>query len=48
MWFNLAAENGDEDAIKERKKLIETLSQSQIKEAERLTRECVDNNYKGC
>ena len=48
MWFNIVAANGDKDAEEERKKLNKTLSQSQVQEAQRLTRECVKKNYKGC
>ena len=48
MWFNLAEENGDKEAGEERDKLNKTLSQSQIQEAQRLARECVKKNYKGC
>ena len=48
MWFNIAAANGDKDAEEKRNKLSKTLSQSQIEEAQRLARECVKKNYKGC
>ena len=48
MWFNIAAANGDKDAEEKRNKLNKTLSQSQIQEAQRLSRECVKKNYKGC
>ena len=48
MWFNIAAANGDKDAEEKRNKLNKTLSQSQIEEAQRLSRECVKKNYKGC
>ena len=48
MWFNIVAANGDKKAEEERNKLNKTLSQSQVQEAQRLTRECVKKNYKGC
>ena len=48
MWFNIVAANGDKDAEEERNKLNNTLSQSQVQEAQTLSRECVKKNYKGC
>ena len=48
MWFNIAAANGDKDAEEKRNNLRKTLSQSQVQEAQRLARECVKKNYKGC
>ena len=48
MWFNIVAANGDKDAEEKRNKLNKTLSQSQIQEAQRLARDCVKKNFKGC
>ena len=48
IWFNIAAANGDKDAEEKRNNLSKTLSQSQVQEAQRLARECVKKNYKGC
>ena len=49
MWANLGYSNGHENG----KKLIEHLlkqgmTPSQIEEAEKLARECVKKDYKGC
>ena len=48
MWWNIAASTGDDDA-KANKKIVEKkMTSSQIEEAQRLARECVKKNYKGC
>ena len=48
MWVNLASSNGHELA-KENLKIIENkMTSSQIAEAQRLARECLKKNYKGC
>ena len=48
MWFNIAASNGDEDAVKLRDKLAEFMTPEQIAEANKLARECIKKNYKDC
>lgn len=48
MWTNLSAANGFEEAKKLRDILEPTMSRSELEEAYRLARSCVDNNYKGC
>ena len=48
MWGNLAASNGNENGGKLRDFLAELMTPSQIENAERLARECVSKNYKGC
>ena len=48
MWVNLASSNGFEMAGNLREVLIEMMNPSQIQEAQRLTRYCVNKNYKGC
>ena len=48
MWFNIAASNGSEDAIGHRKQVATKMTASQIAEAQKLARECVQKNYKGC
>jgi len=48
MWASIASSNGFENS----KGLLETLNKemttTQIEEAERLARECLKKNYKGC
>ena len=48
MWASIASSQGFENA----KGLLEALNMemtpSQIEEAERLSRECIKKNYKGC
>ena len=48
MWASIASSHGFENS----KGLLETLNKemppSQIEEAERLVRECIKKNYKGC
>ena len=49
MWWNIAASNGYNETAKESKELLERMmTPSQIVEAQRLARECVKKNYKGC
>ena len=46
MWFNIAASNDGNDT--NRRKTEEMMTTSDISEAQRLARECVKKNYKGC
>ena len=48
MWWNLAASQGDENARKYREIVEKKMFPSQIEKAQRLVRECVKKNYKGC
>ena len=48
MWTNLASLNGFEMSINLNSLLTEQMTLSQIEEAQRLARECVAKNYKGC
>ena len=48
MWWNIAASNGDEDSSKHRNQVAERMTTEQIAEAQKLARECVAKNYKGC
>ena len=48
MWFNLSASTGQENAIKNRDIVAKKMSSEQIAEAQKLARECVKKNYKGC
>ena len=48
MWKNLASSNGYESAREHLKTFETKMTSSQIEEAQRLARECVKKNYKGC
>ena len=48
MWVNLASLNGFEMAEEINELLTEIMIPSQIQEAQRLARECMKKNYKGC
>ena len=48
MWKNIAASNGEADAREHLKIIEKEMTASQIEEAQRLARECVKKNYKGC
>jgi len=48
IWWDIAASKGQEMAGKERDTLAKEMVPSQIEEAQKLARECVKKNYKGC
>ena len=49
MWWNLAAANGYENAYTNNKGIIaKRMTSSQIAEAQKLSRDCLKNNYKNC
>ena len=49
MWANISASNGNENAIEFRDFLAnEIMTSADISAAQKLTRECVAKNYKGC
>ena len=48
MWWNIATANGSDYAKSNKSKVEGKMSSSQIEEAQRLARECVKKNYKGC
>ena len=49
MWFNIAAISGEsENASKYRDILAKRMNSNQIETAQKLARECVAKNYKGC
>ena len=48
MWLNMASSNGFDMGENLREVSIEMMSPYQIQEAQRLTRVCVNKNYKGC
>ena len=48
MWWYIASSNGNENAKEYIEEFEEMMTKSQIKEAQRLSRECVKKNYMGC
>jgi TPR repeat protein len=48
MWWNIAASSGNEGASKNRDIVAERMTPADLSAAQRLTRECVAKNYKGC
>ena len=48
MWLNIAASNGYKDGVEARDGLAKNMTSEQIAEAQKLARECVAKNYKGC
>ena len=48
MWYNISASNGNDTGGKNRDVKAKQMTPSQIEEAQRLAKECVAKNYKGC
>ena len=48
MWWNIAASQGQEEAMGNRDKVAKEMTSLQIADAQKLARECVAKNYKGC
>ena len=48
MWWNIVASTGDVDAKKNKEIVAKQMTSSQIEEAQRLSRECLKKNFKGC
>ena len=48
MWLSIAASQGYKDASKKREVVAKQMTTSQIETAQKLARECVNKNYKGC
>jgi len=48
MWWNIAASTGDTRATKNRDIVAKQMTSSQIAEAQKLARECVQKQFKGC
>ena len=48
VWWNIAAANGHEEVSTNKDLLIKRMTPEQIAEAQRLSRECVDSNYRNC
>jgi uncharacterized protein len=46
--LNIAASSGDQDAVKYRDIFAGEMTPAQIAEAQKLARECVRKEYKGC
>ena len=48
MWLNIAASLGHEKAPEARELIEKNMTPADISAAQKLARECVANNYKGC
>ena len=48
MWGNLAASNGNENGGKLREIAAKNMTPADLSTAQKLARECVRKNYKGC
>jgi len=48
MWFNIAASNGDYDAVARKKNVAKNMTALDISKAQDLARACERRNYKGC
>jgi len=48
MWFSISASQGHEKAAQNRDIVQGMMTFAQVAEAQRLARECVAKNYKGC
>ena len=48
MWANLSAAQGTEMGAQGRDIVANNMTPSQIEKAQKLARECVAKNYKGC
>ena len=48
IWWSIAASNGAGDAVKNRDIAAKRMTTEQVAQAQKLARECVKKNYKGC
>ena len=48
MWINIAASNGNKNAVKNRDIVAERMTEADISKAQSLTRACVEKKFKGC
>ena len=48
MWWNLASEYGEENALNYKGLAIKNMTSSQIEKAQELSRECLKKNYNNC
>ena len=46
--WNIAASNGSDDGVKLRDEVASLMTSAQIAEAQKLARECIRKEYKGC
>ena len=48
MWNNLAAAQGDEDAVENRDSIAEKMTPQDVSEAHRRAKVCLESNYQDC
>ncbi len=48
MWYNIGASKGGKLALENRDNIVKIMSSAQIEEAQKLARECLAKDYKGC
>ena len=48
MWWYISSSNGNENAKEYIEEFEEMMTKSQIKEAKRLSKECIKKDFKGC
>jgi hypothetical protein len=48
MWYNLAASNGSEQALTNRDRLSDYMTEIEIAKAQLVARICKSRSYKGC
>jgi len=48
MWLSIAASNGSDSALKDLGIVVKWMTPGEKEAAQRLARECVAKNYKGC
>ena len=48
MWFNIAASNGNQGAMKGRDMIAKQMTAADISKAQGLARACVEKKFKGC
>ena len=48
MWWNLAAATGNKSALKNRGVIAEKMTPFQVKQAQEMARDCLDDDFQGC
>ena len=48
MWYNISANNGNDDGRHNRDSIAKEMTPAQISKAQDMARECVKKNYKNC
>ena len=48
VWFDMGTMNGNTDAIKGKDLVLKNMTPTQIKDAQEISRECYNSNYKNC